>query len=156
MDRMQLDAAITGPAGSCGLGDQSVALRQRRPLAEIRILCIDDDADERDSLALSLEVAGARVTRACSAADARMVLRYVSPHVLVSDLCMPVEDGFDFVKRFRSEENGRRRRVAAIAVTGLDRAEAQQRARIAGYDLLLTKPCAAADLIAAITQLVRR
>jgi CheY-like chemotaxis protein len=107
-------------------------------LASVRILCVDDDGDERALLAAGLRQLGARVTEACSAANARLVLKFICPDVIISDLCMPGESGFELVARLRREQ---RRPVHTVALTGYDGEATRDRAHAAGFEVVVAKPC---------------
>ena len=75
--------------------------------------------------------------------------------VVVSDIGMPGEDGYSFVRRLRklpTDENGE---IPAVALTAYARAQDRERATEAGFDLHLTKPVDAAELIVAIAGLAR-
>lgn len=125
-------------------------------LTGLRILLVDDDADARYTVALLLEAAGAVVTVAGSAAEAMEVLTRRAPavDVLVSDLGMPGEDGFDLIKRVRASGH-RARDLPAVALTAFVGSDAQRRALEAGYQAHLPKPVDPGALAATIESLAR-
>jgi CheY-like chemotaxis protein len=122
------------------------------------VLLIDDETDARDLSQAVLEQCGARVMAAASGADALSVLRAASPdirpHVIVSDLGMPTEDGYQLIRRIRAldAELGQ---IPAIAVTGYATAEDVQRALDAGFQLHISKPMDPATFVAAVANLAR-
>lgn len=124
-------------------------------LSGIRVLLVDDDPDARQALASVLEFLGARATAACSAADARLVLKYVRPDVIVSDLCMPGETGFQFIDGIRKEEQARGGRVPAVAISAYLKAEEGGTAFAAGFDAFLMKPFDIGELSSIIVRLLR-
>ena len=95
----------------------------------------------------ALRRAGAEVMTAESARDCLEKLPRFLPHVLVSDIGMPVEDGYVMVRRLRAMEDGAPRRLPAIALTAYASEEDSRRARAAGFDAHLSKPVDPARLI---------
>lgn len=106
-------------------------------LAGVLVLLVDDDADSRAVVRDGLTRAGAVVKEAASAAEARRWLDTWTPSVIVTDLVMPNEDGFEFVRRLRASV-GPERRCKTIALTGVGDA-LRERAVAAGFDAFVTK-----------------
>jgi len=127
-------------------------------LAHVRVLLIDDENDARDLSQAVLEQCGAIVKSASSGAEALTVLRAATPealpHVIVSDLGMPTEDGYQLIRRIRalSPDLGR---IPAVAVTGYATSEDVQRALDAGFQLHISKPMDPASFVAAVADLAR-
>ncbi|HXC59690.1 MAG TPA: ATP-binding protein, partial [Steroidobacteraceae bacterium] len=116
----------------------------------IHILAVDDEADARAMIQRLLQEHGAIVTVAASASEAIEQLRGGRFDVLVSDIGMPVEDGYSLIRRVRAlppEEGGA---LYAIALTAFARSEDRERAIAAGFSTHLTKPVEVAELIAMI------
>lgn len=67
------------------------------------VLLVDDDADILDLLELIVEEAGHRVLRACNGAVALVLARQHRPDLLISDLMMPVLDGYGLVAAIRAD-----------------------------------------------------
>lgn len=111
---------------------------------------VEDDAVAREALALLLEEAGARVVAAGGAREALGLFAGGRPHVIVSDLGMPNEDGFWLARELR------RAGVAApiIAVSGFADAEVKARALAAGFRAHIAKPAGRRELVDAIARLV--
>ncbi len=121
------------------------------------VLLVEDHADSRETIALTLESFGAAVTAVPAVADALTVLRDRSVDILVSDLGMPGADGFDLIRRIRwQEDRGGRPRLPAIALTAYASAEDRERALAAGYDAHVAKPVDADELGAALARLASR
>jgi CheY-like chemotaxis protein/anti-sigma regulatory factor (Ser/Thr protein kinase) len=121
------------------------------------VLLVEDHADSRETIALTLESLGAAVTAVPAVADALAVLRDRSVDILVSDLGMPGADGFDLIRRIRwQEDRGGRPRLPAIALTAYASAEDRERALVAGYDGHVAKPVDADELGAALARLASR
>jgi PAS domain S-box-containing protein len=128
----------------------------RRRLENVDVLVVDDDAETREALKVVLGFEGARVTTAPSAADAVAAIEQRWPDVLVSDIGMPGEDGYDLIRRVRRLEAVRGRHIPAIALTAYAAAEDRRRALHAGYDSYVAKPVEAAAFAPLIASLLPR
>jgi len=106
---------------------------------KLRLLVVDDDPHTRMLLRDALELRGADVCVSASAREAVQALATFCPHVLISDVGMPVEDGYDLIGRVRSGEAAGRR-TPAIACTGHAGPEDRGRALDAGFDAVVGKP----------------
>lgn len=116
------------------------------------ILLVEDDADTLDALALTLQLEDMHVQTARSANDAREALRHNLPDIIVSDLTMPGEHGYDFIRSIRKQGID----IPAIALTGYVRKEDEHRAIEAGFNDFLGKPVDPAALINVIANLIRQ
>jgi CheY-like chemotaxis protein len=134
---------------SSELSSRTVAVR----LDQMSILVVDDDLNARELVVTVLEAAGAEVRAAASAEDALMMLDSWSPHVLLSDIEMPGDDGYELMRRVRALADVRGR-VAAIALTAHARAEDRVRALDAGFQWHMSKPVEPAELVTVIATLV--
>jgi CheY-like chemotaxis protein len=123
-------------------------------LAGLRILLVDDEADGRDATRAFLEALGAEVTSAASMAEA---LERLAPEhdVLVSDIGMPLGDGYELLARVRELPAERGGKIPALALTAYARPEDRRRALAAGFAAHLPKPGEPAALVSAIQALVR-
>jgi len=145
----EIDASIEGN------GLQSRAMTS---LDRVRVLLIDDDTDARELSQAVLEQCGARVKAVSSSAEAISSLldtpRALMPHVIVSDLGMPAQDGYQLIRQIRAidSELGR---IPAVAVTGTGTAHDVQRALTAGFQLHISKPMDPAAFVAAVADLAR-
>jgi signal transduction histidine kinase/ActR/RegA family two-component response regulator len=125
-------------------------------LAGLRILVVDDEDDARTLARRVLEERGARVITVSSAAEAiASVGDNNPPNVLVSDIGMPEQDGYDLIKQMRALP-GDAGRVPAVALTALARAEDRKRALSAGYQKHVSKPVDPAELVSVIASLAGR
>jgi CheY-like chemotaxis protein len=125
----------------------------RAVLAGERVLAVDDDFDARDMLAALLEAAGAEVRTAASGAEALAALRVWWPTVIVSDIGMPGQDGYELIGAIRALPGGDR--LPAAALTARSRYEDCARAFAAGFQAYIPKPADADQLIAAVIHLAR-
>jgi PAS domain S-box-containing protein len=124
-------------------------------LADLRVLAVDDDADALALIREILETAGAQVLTATSGASALAALEAQSPDVLISDLGMPVMDGFALIEHVRGMESDQKH-IPAAALTAYARSEDRARAMRAGFELHLSKPIDPSELVAAVASLARR
>jgi signal transduction histidine kinase/ActR/RegA family two-component response regulator len=109
-------------------------------LGGVRILVVDDEADARDLIEMTLAQYGAVVTTADSAASALAEIDRRVPDVLLSDVGMPREDGYDLIRRLRSRPLERGGGIPAIAVTAYASAKDRESALASGYEAHVAKP----------------
>jgi CheY-like chemotaxis protein len=77
------------------------------------------------------------------------------PDVLLSDIGMPEEDGYDLIRRVRALPRDRGGDVPAAALTAYARPEDRRRLLNAGYSMHLPKPIEPAELVAVVATLTR-
>jgi PAS domain S-box-containing protein len=145
-------------------------------LAGVRVLLVEDDDDSRHLLSLILERHGAEVSSASSSSEALDLFRQRTPDVVISDIGMSGEDGYDLIRKLRSlpvqgsllaqppslrsdssvttPHSSPVADIPAIALTGYATANDRERALAAGYRLHLAKPIEPEALVAAILQLL--
>jgi CheY-like chemotaxis protein len=100
--------------------------------------------------------AGADVRNCGSVAAALTTLSEWKPDVMISDIGMPGEDGYDLIRRVRAlgvEQGGR---MPAAALTAYAREDDRARALAAGYQLHVAKPAAPSELVSAVATLARQ
>jgi len=134
---------------------------RRRPatasdLAGVRVLLVDDERDGRDAVAVLLEQRGASVAVAGSMGDALKQVGVAPFDVVVTDLGMPREDGFDLLRAVRAADAERGRRTALVALTGFASGEDRVATLAAGFDEHVGKPADVELLAARIRALVVR
>lgn len=122
----------------------------------VHVLLVEDDDDSRKLLGTILKRYGARVTSTKSAAEALNVFSDDVPHVLISDIGMPDEDGYEFMQKLRALPPEKGGQTPAIALTGYASRKDKERALAAGYQQHIAKPIEQTDMIAAIARLVGR
>ena len=123
-------------------------------LTGVAVLLVDDDPLALESLSTALDQYGARTLVATSAADALAILERNSPDVLVSDIAMPVEDGYSLIRRVRERERGRGVAIPAVALTAYAGGEDRDRALTAGFHAHIAKPFEPDRLVALLRTLV--
>ena len=129
-----------------------------RPLVRLdglRVLVVDDEADARRVLVLVLEQVGAIVTAAGSVREAIEALRKARLDVLVSDLGMPDQDGFDLIRQVR-DEGYDARDLPAVALTAFVQKDDARLALLAGFQVHVPKPIDPHDLTSVIARLSGR
>jgi len=121
----------------------------------LSILVVEDDEQAREMLSLILRERGAHVATASDYATALEAFDAAAPAVLVSDIGLPGRDGYDLVREIRQRESAgtSRRPLCAIALTAFGRPEDKSMAIAAGFDLHMSKPLKAYQLVTAIAQL---
>ena len=122
----------------------------------LHVLLVDDDVNTLDSLCALFEHYGARVTAVPSAAEALRALERFRPDVLVSDIAMPDEDGYQLIARVRELDREHGGAIPAIALTAFAADDDRVKALVAGYDIHLSKPVNPEEVVAFVTQLARR
>jgi PAS domain S-box-containing protein len=122
----------------------------------LHVLLVEDDDDSRKLLGTMLKRYGARVTSAKSAKEALSVFEGDLPDVVISDIGMPDEDGYEFLRKLRSAPPEKGGLTPAIALTGYASRKDRERALAAGYHQHIAKPIEQLDLIAAVAALVGR
>lgn len=125
-------------------------------LQGISILVVEDEPDARELLVHVLETCRARVHAARGAAEARSILVAHTPHLIISDIGMPDEDGYALLESVRRLDDRDKRCVPAIALTAFAREEDQARAYRAGFDVHIAKPVQPCHLTQTAAQLVAR
>jgi len=128
--------------------DEQAALHaaaDKVPLAGKRIVIVEDDEDGREVLGLILRRAQVELHSFDRAAKAYDYLAHASadeqPDALISDIAMPDEDGYAFIRRVRKMEGEQHRpHVLALALTSFARVEDRIRALKAGFDEHVAKP----------------
>src|SRR5215469_7457764 len=129
------------------MGSQAVAPADGAP----HLLVVDDDRRIRDLLLRFLQREGVRVSTAESAAEARAKLSGLSFDLLILDVMMPGETGFELAKAIRSASL-----VPILMLTARDESESRIRGLEIGADDYLAKPFEARELVLRINNILRR
>jgi signal transduction histidine kinase/CheY-like chemotaxis protein len=144
---------IAGTVGTSRMSARADAFR----LTGVRLLLVEDDANTREAMRWMLERAGAAAVVAVpSTASALAALETVElPHVIVSDLGLPGVSGFELVALIAEHYRARGKKAPpACAVSAHARDVDRLRAIEAGFDMYLTKPVTAEQLVEAVSDLV--
>jgi signal transduction histidine kinase/ActR/RegA family two-component response regulator len=121
----------------------------------VRVLLVDDEADTREILAHALTRAGATVYAAAGCLEALETLNRTPIDVLLSDIAMPGEDGYDLIRKVRNSPDRRIASVPAAAVTAHVRADERRRAVEGGFQEHVPKPVDIARLTETVGSLAR-
>jgi signal transduction histidine kinase/CheY-like chemotaxis protein len=122
-------------------------------LRGVNVLIVDDNELDVDLTRWSLEQHGAVVSTASTASEALECYRRKPPDVLVCDLRLPDEDGFQLIREIRAIDATLGRETPAAAVTALGRADDRHRALDAGFQAHVTKPFEPSVLAATVGRL---
>ena len=125
-------------------------------LTGINVLVVDDEPDARALVARLLTGCKATVRTAASAGEAFALLRAHKPHVLISDIGMPGEDGYALIRRVRALPPDEGGTVPALALTAYARSEDRMKAVLAGFQMHVSKPVEGAELLAMVASLAGR
>ena len=139
-----------------GVAASALASDRLPPLNGVRVLVVDDEADARELMRGILAQGGAEVTAAATARAALEALEQGAFDVLVSDIAMPEDDGYDLIRNVRALDAERGGRIPALALTGYARIEDRAAAVSAGYQQHAAKPIEPAGLAMAVATLIGR
>jgi CheY-like chemotaxis protein len=114
---------------------------------------VDDDEDTLELLSAALTQRSAKVTAVTSAAEAIEAIKTSRPDVLISDIAMPGEDGYQLIQKVIALDL--RPRIPAIAITAYAKEEDKERALSAGYQCYLAKPVELGEFISAVAEAAR-
>ena len=126
----------------------------RAALSGLKVLVVDDEPDARQLIRRVLTECGAEVALAASAAEALKLIERFRPDVIVSDIGMPDQDGYDFIRQVRARVAAKT--LPAVALTAFARSEDRKRALLAGFQTHVAKPVDPAELVAVVASLVER
>ncbi|MFN6529177.1 response regulator [Nostoc sp. ChiSLP03a] len=125
------------------------------PLAGLRVLVVDDEADTRNFLSFMFEEYGAFASAVASVDEALVVLEQAKPDILISDIGMSEQDGYTLIRKLRSLEPEKGGRIPAIALTAYTREEDRLEALSAGFQQHLSKPIDPNKLISAVANILK-
>jgi PAS domain S-box-containing protein len=146
---------VTGELERAGASDDA-AFECPERLDGLKILAVDDEEDTRELLRVTLTKCGAEVTTAGSVREALELFREQRPDLLISDIGMPEEDGYELIQRIRELPEDAGGALPAVALTAYARAEDRLRVLRSGYQMHVAKPVEIAELVAIIASLTGR
>jgi PAS domain S-box-containing protein len=133
-----------------------ITFEEANSLQGLHVLIVDDDRDALDLLVTVLEQCGAHVVTAGSAVEGLEVVGNVKPDIVISDIEMPNEDGYAFMRKLRAMTASQGGQIPSIALTAHAKAEDRMRALAAGFHIHVPKPVEPAELLVAIRSLRER
>ena len=125
-----------------------------KELYGLKILVVEDDVDTRELIEWILKRAGAEVTSVGSAREALEALEREKPHLLVSDIAMPEEDGYSLVRKIRALPPERGGRMPAVALTAHSLIQDRLQSLRAGFQSHVPKPVVPEELVAVIASVI--
>jgi PAS domain S-box-containing protein len=125
-------------------------------LGGVRVLVVDDREDARDLLKYVLERCGATVVVAASAAEALVIVPRDKPDVLLSDVEMPEQSGYDLLRRLRSLPAAEGGQTPAVALTAYASAHDRVQLLRAGFQMHVPKPVQPAELATVVASLAKK
>jgi signal transduction histidine kinase/CheY-like chemotaxis protein len=137
-------------------GNARLALVVDTRLDGVRVLCVDDDSQTCEVVAVVLTGVGAEVRSAATVSEGLAIAESWRPDVVVSDIELPHEAGYAFVQRLRALEAPTGTRTIVIALTAYARTEDRVRALSSGFHSYLSKPVEPAELVALLGSLLGR
>jgi CheY-like chemotaxis protein len=122
-------------------------------LRGFHVLVVDDEADARNLIQHILKKCNATITTAASAAEGLDAVKRHRPDMILSDIGMPGEDGYEFLAKLRQLSDAEGGDTPAVALTAFARSDDRRRALTAGFQMHLPKPVEPAELLAVVTNL---
>ena len=125
-------------------------------LAGLRILVVDDELDAREIVAIVLGQAGAEIATASNSRQALEQVKQWHPDLLISDIGMPGESGYDLIRKVRALSAVDGGKIPAIALTAYARTEDRLRILSAGFQMHVPKPVEPIELATVVASLTKR
>jgi PAS domain S-box-containing protein len=125
-------------------------------LAGVRVLVVDDERDAREIISVILGEAGAEMATASSTREALDLVERWKPDVLISDIGMPGESGYDLIRKVRALPAGKGGQTPAIALTAYARVEDRLKILSAGFQMHVPKPIEPIELATVVASLAKR
>jgi signal transduction histidine kinase/ActR/RegA family two-component response regulator/PAS domain-containing protein len=122
-------------------------------LAGLRVLLVEDDADSRELVSRIITGCGAEVMAVASAREAFQTIQTSRPDVLVTDIGLPDEDGYELLRRVRDSAGEGRWNLPAVALTAYASTHDRRRAFAAGFQAHVAKPVNASELTRVVARL---
>jgi CheY-like chemotaxis protein len=138
--------------------DDELALHfhSSQTLDGVKILIVDDEPESLLLLSTMLTQSGAYIKTAASAEEGFAQVKEWKPDVIVSDIGLPGEDGYSFMKRVKIWTRQAGVWIPAVALTAYARTEDRMKALASGYQIHVPKPVEPAELITVLVSLVER
>jgi CheY-like chemotaxis protein/nitrogen-specific signal transduction histidine kinase len=144
------DSQETSRAARAAIDAEKDNPESQQILSGLHVLIVDDDQDTLELLSAALTQRSASVTAVASAAAAIESIKSCRPDVLISDIAMPGEDGYELIKKVLALDGAPA--IPAIAITAYAKEEDKEHALAAGYQRYLSKPVELHEFIAAVAE----
>ena len=126
------------PAAACAPVVSAPQAQVAAPVAQRRILVVDDNVDVTETMTMLLETVGHHTAFAHNGAQALSTAAAYRPHIVILDIGLPDQNGYEVARQLRLHEEGAG--LFIVAATGWGQDADRERARVAGFDLHMTKP----------------
>lgn len=136
--------------------DSKYVGKNQPKLDGLRILFVDDDESAREAIGIYLRSFGAEVMVVDSAKEALEMLPAFKPHMLISDIGMPGEDGYTLIRKVRGLNLDQGQEVPALALTVYAAKEDVRAALTAGFQAHMVKPVEANELGRTILEILQQ
>lgn len=133
-------AAQTNSAANKNSDATAESAKSHEPPTGIRVLLVEDNDDSREMLAVLFAQFNLQITAVASVAEAVKAIEQAKPDILISDIGMPEEDGYDLIRKVRALPAEQGGKIPAIALTGYASLQDRDLALKAGYQEHLSKP----------------
>jgi PAS domain S-box-containing protein len=137
-------------------GTESAESTGQIDLTGIRVLVVDDELDARQLIARILVACHADVHTAASVKEGLAHLRRQRADVLLSDLGMPDQDGFELIRAIRALPSDRGGNIPAAAITAYARSDDRLKVMLGGFQTHIAKPVEPNELVAIVATLAGR
>ncbi|MBD2777929.1 response regulator [Iningainema tapete] len=121
----------------------------------LRLLVVDDNVDSLELITAIFETLNTQVMTATLAHNVLTMITEFQPHVLISDISMPDEDGYSLIRKIRAHKDPQVQKIPAIALTGIAYQTSLTQAIDAGFTTYLTKPFDPDNLITVVANLAQ-
>jgi PAS domain S-box-containing protein len=125
-------------------------------LAGLRVLVVDDERDAREIVAVILGEAGAEIITASTAREALDLIEQFKPDILITDIGMPGESGYDLIRMVRQLPADKGGGIPAIALTAYARMQDRLQILSAGFQMHVPKPIEPIELATVVASLAKR
>jgi CheY-like chemotaxis protein/GAF domain-containing protein len=153
LDISRANATTAGASKKAAPGVRQQDLVRPSTLAGLSVLVVDDENDVRDLLRVILESSGMEVHDAASAGEGMAKLEREAIDLIISDVAMPAEDGYSFIRAVRTMADKDKAHIPAVALTALTRNEDRRRALLEGFNVHMSKPVEPAELLVSLADL---
>lgn len=135
---------------------KAVALDNSLSLKGIQVLLVDDEIDTREFIVTLFQLYGVPVTAVASAAEALQHLQHSKPDVLLSDIGLPVEDGYTLIRKIRALPPEQGGQIPAVALSAFARQQDRIKALSVGFQMHVVKPIEPLQLLKVVANLARK
>ena len=125
-------------------------------LAGVRVLVVDDERDAREIVSVILGEAGAEIATASGSREAVDLIDKWKPDILISDIGMPGESGYDLIRMVRTLPADHGGQTPAIALTAYARTQDRLKILSAGFQMHVPKPIEPIELATVVASLAKR